>query len=132
MASRQLEQQGQPLSFDHGAQQITAIGADFKAQLAEWQAAGVVAEWRGRHGEIAGAVRLIASSCIVVLLQVAASSLRSALAGPNSLDLVGLLAFTSCSAQCMLLHRRTQAGRSNRGRSSRVAAAAAAPAFVAR
>ncbi|PRW57559.1 FAD NAD(P)-binding oxidoreductase family isoform 1 [Chlorella sorokiniana] len=54
VASRQLEQQGQPLSFDHGAQQVTAIGADFQAQLAEWQAAGVVAEWRGRHGEIAG------------------------------------------------------------------------------
>lgn len=54
VASRQLEQQGQQLSFDHGAQQITAISADFKAQVAEWQAAGVVAEWRGRHGAIEG------------------------------------------------------------------------------
>lgn len=56
VASRQMEQQGLALSFDHGAQQVTAIGADFQAQLAEWQAAGVAAEWRGRHGEIAGAV----------------------------------------------------------------------------
>lgn len=63
VASRQLEQQGQQLSFDHGAQQVTAISADFKAQLAEWQAAGVVAEWRGRHGAIEGAAHITGVSC---------------------------------------------------------------------
>ena len=55
VASRQSEHAGLPLSFDHGAQHITAVGPDFKRQLAEWQAAGVLAEWQGRHGEIRGA-----------------------------------------------------------------------------
>lgn len=50
VASRTLEQQA--LAFDSGTQLITAIGPDFRKQVAEWQAAGVLAEWRGRHGQI--------------------------------------------------------------------------------
>lgn len=52
LATRHAEQAGLPLSFDHGAQQITAVGADFQRQVAEWQAAGVLAEWQGRHGTV--------------------------------------------------------------------------------
>lgn len=54
MSSRQLEQPGLAgaLSFDPGAQQVTGIGADFRRELDAWRAAGVVAEWAGRHGRI--------------------------------------------------------------------------------
>ncbi|PSC73118.1 FAD NAD(P)-binding oxidoreductase family isoform 1 [Micractinium conductrix] len=41
---------GRLLSFDRGAQFLTVSSPDFKAQLAEWQAAGVAQEWRARHG----------------------------------------------------------------------------------
>jgi renalase len=34
--------------FDHGAQYFTARDPAFRAAVAEWQAAGVVAEWQGR------------------------------------------------------------------------------------
>ena len=40
------------LSFDYGAQFVVARSPAFQQQVAEWQAAGVVAEWRGRHGRI--------------------------------------------------------------------------------
>lgn len=49
---------GRLLSFDRGAQFLTVSSPDFKAQLAEWQAAGVAQEWRARHGMLtAGAPR---------------------------------------------------------------------------
>lgn len=48
VASRQFE----ALSFDTGAQFFTARSPDFRKQLEEWQASGVVQEWRGRHGRI--------------------------------------------------------------------------------
>ena len=53
LASRQQDQPDVgTLSFDHGAQLVTAIGSDFRRQVDEWRAEGVVAEWTGSHGRI--------------------------------------------------------------------------------
>lgn len=41
-------------SFDHGAQFFTARAPEFVQQVADWQAAGVVAPWPGRLGQISG------------------------------------------------------------------------------
>jgi predicted NAD/FAD-dependent oxidoreductase len=38
--------------FDHGAQYFTAASAEFAAQVSEWVAEGVAAEWRGRLAAI--------------------------------------------------------------------------------
>ena len=45
MSSRRVETGDGMLCFDHGAQYFTARDREFKNQVAEWQAAGVVAHW---------------------------------------------------------------------------------------
>jgi hypothetical protein len=53
LSSRELEPAGLgPLSFDHGTQFFTASSQEFQQQVEEWQAAGVVQEWKGRHARI--------------------------------------------------------------------------------
>ncbi|MCA9542044.1 MAG: NAD(P)-binding protein, partial [Myxococcales bacterium] len=41
-------------AFDHGAQYFTAREPAFAAQVEAWTQAGVVAEWTGRFGRLAG------------------------------------------------------------------------------
>jgi len=45
MATRRAEVDGETLHFDHGAQYLTAKDKRFAKQVAEWEAAGVVARW---------------------------------------------------------------------------------------
>jgi renalase len=45
MSTRRVELEGQQLRFDHGAQYFTARDERFRAQVAEWRAAGRVAPW---------------------------------------------------------------------------------------
>ena len=45
MSSRRVETHDGTLSFDHGAQYFTVRDAAFQRQVAEWQAAGLVAPW---------------------------------------------------------------------------------------
>ena len=45
MAARRVEIAGESVSFDHGAQYFTARDPAFRAAVAAWEAAGVVARW---------------------------------------------------------------------------------------
>ena len=45
---RMATRRGEHASFDHGAQYFTAHVPAFHAAVAQWQAAGVVTEWKGR------------------------------------------------------------------------------------
>lgn len=45
MSTRRVDQDGARYSFDHGAQYFTARDADFAAQVASWEAGGIVARW---------------------------------------------------------------------------------------
>ena len=45
MAARRAELDGVTISFDHGAQYLTATTDAFSDQIAEWLAAGVIAAW---------------------------------------------------------------------------------------
>lgn len=45
MAARRVEIAGETVSFDHGAQYFTARDAGFRAVVADWEQAGVVARW---------------------------------------------------------------------------------------
>lgn len=45
MATRRVEIAGAQASFDHGAQYFTARDPAFRAQVAQWERAGVVAPW---------------------------------------------------------------------------------------
>lgn len=45
MATRRVDTPGGPVAFDHGAQYFTARDAAFSAQVAIWEAAGVVGKW---------------------------------------------------------------------------------------
>ncbi|MEL7197536.1 MAG: FAD-dependent oxidoreductase [Pseudomonadota bacterium] len=56
MAARRAEIAGESVSFDHGAQFLTARDAGFAAQVSEWEAQGVVARWQAAEkagGDIA-------------------------------------------------------------------------------
>ncbi|KAI3434661.1 hypothetical protein D9Q98_002725 [Chlorella vulgaris] len=52
------------VSYDHGAQFFTARSTEFQREVAELQAAGVVAEWTGRHARITadGSCQLLAQT----------------------------------------------------------------------
>lgn len=45
MAARRVEIAGQTIGFDHGAQYFTARDPEFRAAVAQWEAAGAVAQW---------------------------------------------------------------------------------------
>jgi len=51
MASRRAEVGGRTLAFDHGAQYFTARDPAFRAEVAAWEAAGVVARWDAAGAE---------------------------------------------------------------------------------
>jgi predicted NAD/FAD-dependent oxidoreductase len=42
------------LAFDHGAQYFTARDGSFRRQVRSWVESGVVAEWKGRIGNLDG------------------------------------------------------------------------------
>lgn len=46
MASRRADIAGETVGFDHGAQYFTARDPEFKSQVIEWEAQGVVARWQ--------------------------------------------------------------------------------------
>jgi hypothetical protein len=50
VASRRLE----PLSFDHGVQYFTTHDSRFEPVVRAWEAAGIVASWRGRTVALSG------------------------------------------------------------------------------
>lgn len=64
VASRAVESEIGAVSYDHGAQFFTARSPEFQRKVAELQAAGVVAEWTGRHARITadGSCQLIAQT----------------------------------------------------------------------
>ena len=45
MSTRRVEEQGQTLHFDHGAQYFTVRDAGFAVQVARWERDGIVARW---------------------------------------------------------------------------------------
>ncbi|MCA9619111.1 MAG: NAD(P)-binding protein [Myxococcales bacterium] len=54
MATRRHESQGQPSSFDHGAQYFTVRDERFRRYVAAWQERGIVAPWEGRIAVLGG------------------------------------------------------------------------------
>lgn len=51
MSTKRLEEQGQTLRFDHGAQYFTVRDPDFAAQVAKWERDGVVTRWPEAGGD---------------------------------------------------------------------------------
>ncbi len=51
MAARRVEIDGEPVSFDHGAQYFTARDPAFRETVAAWEAAGVAARWPAAGAE---------------------------------------------------------------------------------
>ncbi|MEZ4444056.1 MAG: NAD(P)-binding protein [Polyangiaceae bacterium] len=54
MATRRHESQGQPSSFDHGAQYFTVRDERFRRYVAVWQERSIVAPWEGRIAVLGG------------------------------------------------------------------------------
>jgi len=53
MSTRRADTVLGELRWDHGAQFFTAKSGAFQSAVAEWRAAGIVAEWTGRFAEVA-------------------------------------------------------------------------------
>src|SRR5882757_1096357 len=51
---RLATRRGEVLSFDHGVQYFTTQDPQFEPVVRQWQAAGIVAPWRGRTRVLAG------------------------------------------------------------------------------
>lgn len=54
MSTRRAQDEGSPWQCDHGAQYFTARNAQFRAEVARWQEAGVAALWNARLASFDG------------------------------------------------------------------------------
>ncbi len=72
MAARRAEIAGAAISFDHGAQYFTSRTPDFRAAVADWEAAGAAARWEAAGADafvgvpgMNGPIRAMADRCDV-------------------------------------------------------------------